>query len=426
MKFLYFRFIDAKRNLFIFWTKDSIFLIIILKNKLKEYKNDSGIRFLLNSSFENTRNMKIIFVIKNDHILTYSNKNIKGSVGWLNVPFYNLDEHFVHEANYLKEKKSISFKIFTNQIIHLDYRFNTFKNRFFNLIILVEKEGEEIYTCKIVISRKKELIKHKKNIILSQIFNTQSGFFFKKVSVIKLIINQKHTCVNSPINFNFINKGIDFEQVFFVKKEPIFIQFSCHFFYDEPKLNEFCVKNEPFIISERYQKKLNLFSTGIYQGKEMRLKVDNAELILPENCLYIEESVISIQKVIKIKQNEMSLEFKNLIKCFPHHLKFKKPLKLYMKSPTKHPTTYDSSKELKQLENGMFEQELENFCHHGLISKWKSDETINFYYNFEWEIENNCLIVSLNLSTLPKENVCFFVNILFINLIYSFKFSRLT
>lgn len=379
------------------WTNTSIkFLVGCHKTRMVYENSFNGISFLLIVLPEMNENIKILFEINEKGVYAQSNKHIEKPIGWLNIPDFTCkDFQFLWDKNYFKERNSISMKIFTNKYMNFNFENINWRNKVLYLIISVEKEEILHHVCNLIITRKKKLVDKLKNIIFCKMLNDSKIYFPSKISLLKIKHNMRRLS-DFSLNLNLIHRGIDFTKPISINKTPNPAEIFFHFKstnqveYDY----KFTIKN--FKVAERYIKNHKLFSSGVYCCDELKLEVDNAQLILPSGCLDHEE-VISIMKCIRIEWEEESIKIFNLIKCFPHPLNFKKPLRLIMKSPTNNPLPLQSDVKLLMHENGLFEQFVHHFCHLGLFSKWnKNSPYKKFHYYFEKK-DNNILMMSFSI-----------------------------
>lgn len=390
---------------------NKIELIVICKKDVKNYKTDCGINFILESKIEKSDNLELVLIIDEEGIFAISKRREEKFIGWLNIPYCQKDTNFLIKKNCFKEKRLISYKIFTNKFQPFYFESNDFlKTKFVFLIILVEKEKENYYFCKVIISRKEESLKKYKNIIAIECLENEKNSILHKKLLIKIKINSKKICLNSFMNLNFIYQGIDFKQNIFIDKNFHKIQFSIHLISSNDIKNEIKTFILPsFKISERFHPNKNIFSCGIYSGDEMNLKIDNAILILPENCLKNNYTAISIQKYVEIKVEDRNIKISNLIKCFPDGQIFLKSLKLIMRSPTDEPKIYSYEGKLMKVNDGLWEQKINNFSDHGLVSEWNENQKLKtFFYYFDKMKNRNVLKMTFSYLDVSEKKVYFF------------------
>lgn len=272
-----------------------------------------------------------------------------------------------------------------------------FRNEFLYLFISVKEEKNTIYLCDLVISRNNILVNWQKNIIFVKILKNGKHFNERKLSQkFKIQLNKYFVCYN--INIYFIQMAKDFKRSLIIDKklDSIKISFS---FSENRRFTYF-----PFKISERYCKNNKFYSTGIYCGDELILKVDNCELILPENC-FIGEKVISVRKCFSIEWNKDKIKFYDLLNCYPHSIKFLKPINLRMKLLSENPTAFNPDDKITKLNENIFEISILHFSAHGLLDRWNNSSKLTIFYLFELIEVSHSLKISFSLWPFQSVNV---------------------
>lgn len=391
----------AKNNLI--WYGKHLTLILKLENNRKKYENDSRIKFLLNSEFYENNPIVVIEIDENG-IAVFSTENKTGTIGWLNIPLYDENLHFVCENNYLKEKNSISFDICVNQFISYNFKDVKFQKTLFYLNILFQKEQKYLYNCKLIITRNESMAQQQNNIIFTKILDSQMLFSDEKIRTWKIQLISYEISLDSFINFNFIKWGIDFCESIYIEKNYFETKISIHSLNEKEEIMS--TYDIPFLIKLNEIMQPQFSSNGSYRGSELRLKVDNAELILPEDCLNNKETHISIKRTVSIEKNDKNIQIFNSVECLPHDLTFEKPVKLKMKSPTNNPKILNSKKKPKSKDNNIFEQEIYHFSNHGIISTWDAENPmLKINYSFNTIKKGTVLVMTLSLSSMEIKTV---------------------
>lgn len=153
--------------------------------------------------------------------------------------------------------------------------------------------------------------------------------------------------------------------MFFIdKKTPELVNISLkssNFFENENELIKFQI-NLKSVLNEN---SILFYSSKIYFGEEFKLDIDNAQLILPRDCIK-DKKVISIKQFVKNEKLESGLKIYNLIECELQGQEFDKPLKLKMQSPVTNPKPYKSTEKWKDIKHDIYEQEIKHFCKRGI------------------------------------------------------------
>lgn len=381
MPYIFYSLTEFGKTSNICWSEREVtFKICCIKGQ-RDYKEECGIKFLLQPKYRDSDGLKLFFKISENKIVCFSNEKKTEFIGWLNIPFYHQNRNIVFGETYLKEEDSINLKIFTNQ--YLEYKCEISKNQNLYLIIFKEKKDDEFCHYKLKLTRKENLFIQHKMMGFSHILKSTNKFFYWKKTFIEIKINETTTCLNTLVNFDLIQQGIDFIQEFSFKKMTDSYKISCDFTSrNEQKIN-YSVTFTDLIKLNKSNASKKIHAAREYNGEEMTLNVSNAELFLPSNCLNSKET-ISIEKSIQFKKENKSIIIKNLINCKPDGLKFLKPLKLRMISSTNNPRSIKSKDIPLEVDNGLFEQTINRFSENGLESVWDKDHPYKkFSYYFQ-------------------------------------------
>lgn len=308
--------------------------------------------------------------------------------------FSFFSERNIRLLNFLFFVKLLKYKFGEKKMLKLV----EFKRKNIYIMISVENEKNyKNYSFKLILTTKKNLVNQNKNIIFCKIL--RNGKHFKnEIFYSKFQINLNAISFKFNFYFTLIQLGIDLEKYFLFRKKINWLNISICFF------GGIIHSYESIEIAERYHPGIELFSCGIFSGDKLILKVDSAELILPENCLFDEE-VISMRKCVRLEYAKNKIQFFNLIECLPHNLKFSKSLKLRIKSPSSNITIYKSKKKPKEIHHGIFQLKISHFCLKGLVAEWEGKNILKIYYSFYLNKVNNFLTTFLSISPIDKVNL---------------------
>lgn len=386
-----------------FWYENSIVKKITTGCMTSKISDSSGIHFFHNTGKKKDYCLKIRFEISPEMMSINHNRNMYNeNLGWIHIPFVSENKDIIFGKQFLKEEKSISFKVKNNQIYSIPQDFKIVENENLYLVLNVKQENPASYDLDLFITRTQSFVNSQKNIILIEILKKQ--IYFSQIYLpIQIKLENNINSIERKCNLKFIQQGINFYQRFSVDKKSAIVTLELAL------LNDSClfttVNHKVLDINNLFNSSANSVVHRLYYGKKLQLIIDNAELVFPCKTLN-EDTVISIQRLVSIEKEKHNVITNNLIKCLPDELYFLNPVSLKMRSAVENPEPHENENELIKLDNKIFEQKIYHFCKKGIKFIWNSQNKYKqFYYYFEKTSSKNVLSMVITFTTVSIKEV---------------------